>query len=219
MDWTDDVRIRVRPGRSVDELVDRILDASDSVRATPAFLAAVAGEFALSFEQARLALDRVQGGRVRAAGDGARRPDDDKDPVAASAWRRVTGARPATRNHDGSRWPALTEALAADSIADLRARLTSPAFAAAASADDRRAATVWTDAVATGAAPAEPIDAAAIERLVALAVATVELPDGLGVRDGVLRLTAALTAHAGADARERRGDEPIAAGTDRKSVV
>ena len=61
MEITDDLRVAVRPGRTVDELVDRILDADAAVRATPGFVEALASEFALPFEHARLALRRDHG--------------------------------------------------------------------------------------------------------------------------------------------------------------
>lgn len=211
MEPTDDLAIRVRPGRTLDELVDRVLDASPAVRAAPGFVAAIADEFALGFDHARLACDRALGGATRAAtGAEANRPDEVRDPVAASAWRRARGERAATAADPPLRWPALAAACAAGSVAAIRARVTAPTFTAAADADDAQAVATWLTALDRGPRPAAPITAAAIERLVALTTATVTAADGAGDRVAVVDRAGAALALAIGAARDRRGDTPYA---------
>lgn len=211
MEPTDDLAIRVRPGRTLDELVDRVLDASPAVRTAPGFVAALADEFALGFDHARLACDRALAGATRAAtGAEANRPDPVRDPVAASAWRRVGGERAATAADPPVRWPVLAAACAAGSVAAIRARVTASTFTAAADPDDALAVAIWLAALDRGPRPAPPITAAAMERLVALTTATVTAADGAADRIAVLDRAGAALALAIGAARDRRGDTPYA---------
>lgn len=86
--WTDDLRVCVARGETLAGLVDYVLD-SDGV-AWEERLGVLTTRFALSFDDARLAIDRVDGGRVRAANP-ANEPDRGKDPIAWIAYRRLRG--------------------------------------------------------------------------------------------------------------------------------
>ena len=92
--WTDDLSVQVRPGRTIEELVDFIL-ATDLARGLGTaedfdhLVRALGNEFDLSIEDSELAIDRVQGGVVRArTGNEANRPDRAKNPIAWTSFER-----------------------------------------------------------------------------------------------------------------------------------
>ena len=87
MDWTDDLTIRVAPWRTVSDLVDMIAAAPGTERYEPVFVEAIALQFAISFESAELAVDRVGGGQARAKAN--QEPDAQLDPVAHLAYIRA----------------------------------------------------------------------------------------------------------------------------------
>ena len=64
--WTDDLSVQLTGGRTVDELVDYILEANQRGRQHETLIADVTTEFGLSNEDAELSVDRVGGGIVRA---------------------------------------------------------------------------------------------------------------------------------------------------------
>ena len=92
MTWTDDLTVRLARGTSVRALV-LYLRAADAEGASRRDVLAVLTErFALPFDDARLAMDRVAGGVVRAAtGDPANEPDPVKDPLAWTSYRLELG--------------------------------------------------------------------------------------------------------------------------------
>jgi hypothetical protein len=87
--WTDDMRVPLAPGRTVEELVDHVLRAALEGRDTSLLLRELVTTFGLSEEDAELALDRVFGGIVRAATKNpANCPDREKDPIAWASFDR-----------------------------------------------------------------------------------------------------------------------------------
>ena len=88
--WTDDMRISIRAGRSAEELVDFVFEGLRRFAATDVFCAKLRVRFGLSEDDARLALDRVPGGIIRAlTGNPLNRPSSEKDPLAHIAFERV----------------------------------------------------------------------------------------------------------------------------------
>jgi uncharacterized protein YndB with AHSA1/START domain len=97
--WTDDMRVALPPGKTVDDVVDRIL-GSDPTRDPDELEAALSEEFDLSEENAALARDRAMGGVVRAAtGNVENRPDRVKDPIAWTSFERAWSDRTIVARH------------------------------------------------------------------------------------------------------------------------
>ena len=88
--WTHDMTVHLPAGRSVADVVDLTCALSDQGVTGPELAAAVAVEFSLSDDDAALAVERVFGGRTRAAtADDANRPDPTHDPIAFESYRRA----------------------------------------------------------------------------------------------------------------------------------
>jgi len=91
MDWTDDMTVRLARGTTARALVV-FLRAADEGTHRRDVLAVLTERFALPFDDARLAMDRVMGGVVRAAsGNPANEPDPVKDPLAWMSYRLELG--------------------------------------------------------------------------------------------------------------------------------
>jgi hypothetical protein len=92
MTWTDDLSLRVARGETLVSLVDYVLDSKGAARPWPEVRGVLTERFALSYDDARLAMDRVAGGQVRAATSSpSNEPDAVKDPVAWISYRRARG--------------------------------------------------------------------------------------------------------------------------------
>ncbi len=98
MEWTHDLAVRVAPWRTVSELVDMIAAVPPAGRYDPEFIERVALRFAISFESAELAIDRVGGGQMRAEGN--QEPDARLDPIAHLAY--IRSANPNAQRADSS---------------------------------------------------------------------------------------------------------------------
>ena len=87
--FTDDCSVQLRPGCSLDALVDFVIEQ----QATKVSADTTVNELATRFvteDDAAFALDRVLGGVVRAAtGNPANCPDRTKDPVAWTSYQRA----------------------------------------------------------------------------------------------------------------------------------
>jgi len=90
MTYTDDLTMCVARGETLASLVDYVLESERTGTAWAERLDVLTERFALSFDDARLAVDRVGGGRVRAANP-ANKPDPAKDPIAWISYRRARG--------------------------------------------------------------------------------------------------------------------------------
>ena len=92
MEWTDDLTVRLARGTSTRELVVYLRAAHQEGVLRRELLAVLTERFALPFDDARLAMDRVMGGVVRAAsGIAANEPDRAKDPLAWMSYRLELG--------------------------------------------------------------------------------------------------------------------------------
>jgi hypothetical protein len=89
--WTDDMTIRLPPGRTVAEVADLVLQAAQRGVAPEEIERALAGQLGLTEDDACLARDRALGGLVRAAtGNPANCPSPEKDPIAWETYQRGT---------------------------------------------------------------------------------------------------------------------------------
>jgi hypothetical protein len=87
--WTDDLTINVCLPRTLEELVEFVLQAEASRAPSDSTVAELVTRFGLSDEDAGLAWDRTLGGLVRAAtGNPANCPVREKDPVAWISYQR-----------------------------------------------------------------------------------------------------------------------------------
>ncbi|MBT0768489.1 hypothetical protein KIH74_06105 [Kineosporia sp. J2-2] len=92
MEWTDDLRVRVAPGTSLLALVEYLRAAGHDRLPRREVLGVLTERFALSFDDARLAMERVEAGAVRArTTDPANEPDPAADPLARLAYRLERG--------------------------------------------------------------------------------------------------------------------------------
>jgi len=90
--WTNDMSVGLRADRSVEELVDYILLATEQSRQNETVIADLGAEFGLSKEDAELSIDRVRGGIARArTRSQANCPDRLKDPIAWVSFQRTLG--------------------------------------------------------------------------------------------------------------------------------
>lgn len=88
--WTDDMRIRMDPSRSVADLVQTIMEGLASNTPHEAICADIAANYGVHDDDLGLALDRVRGGIVRAmTGIAGNEPSSTKDPLAWSSFQAV----------------------------------------------------------------------------------------------------------------------------------
>ena len=82
--------VELPAGRTVEELVDYILLATEQSRQNEMVVAELSAEFGLTNEDAELSIDRVYGGVARArTGNQANCPDRNKDPIAWVSFQRT----------------------------------------------------------------------------------------------------------------------------------
>jgi len=87
--WTDDMTIVVPTGRSLDDIVDYVLQATIRQETPSNMVRHLTMEFGLTQSDAELALDRACGGVVRAAtGRQDNCPSKEKDPMAWLSFQR-----------------------------------------------------------------------------------------------------------------------------------
>jgi len=92
VEWTDDLTVRVARRTSRRALVSYLRATREERVRRREVLAVLTERFALPFDDARLAMDRVAGGVVRAAsGNPANEPDPIKDPLAWMSYRLELG--------------------------------------------------------------------------------------------------------------------------------
>ncbi|WP_433796570.1 hypothetical protein [Actinoplanes sp. CA-252034] len=113
MEWTDDLAVRLARGTTAQALVRFLRAADGDGLSRREVLAVLTERFALSFDDARLALDRVQGGVVRASsGNPANEPDPVKDPLAWMSYRLELGL-PVDQDPP---WPSADQRAAAEAL-------------------------------------------------------------------------------------------------------
>jgi hypothetical protein len=87
--WTDDFNFPMASGRTVEELVDYVLQAAIQRYTNSTVIQKLISDFGLTEADAGFALDRALGGVVRAATVRASNcPAKEKDPVAWSSFQR-----------------------------------------------------------------------------------------------------------------------------------
>lgn len=87
--WTDDCSVQLRPGYTLDALVDFVIEQQVAKVSASSTVQELANRFVIE-DDAEFALDRVLGGIVRAAtGNPANCPDQRKDPVAWTSYQRA----------------------------------------------------------------------------------------------------------------------------------
>lgn len=88
VNWTDDMTVHMARGTSTRGLVSYLRKAGEDHTPRREILAVLTERFALSFDDARLVMDRVGGGITRAkSGNRQNEPDPIKDPVAWTSYR------------------------------------------------------------------------------------------------------------------------------------
>ena len=88
--WTDDMSVDIKTGKTNKELSDSLIKALDQRFSFEKMISICINEFGLSEGDADLAIDRVQGGIIRAITcNEANRPDKDKDPLAWYSFQNV----------------------------------------------------------------------------------------------------------------------------------
>jgi hypothetical protein len=89
--WTDDMTVPLPLGRTVNDLVEFVIQSALSGTPDVQTEQALVTTFEISPEDAALVRDRVFGGIVRAAtGNTANRPDPAKEPFACGSYDRAT---------------------------------------------------------------------------------------------------------------------------------
>lgn len=122
MEWTDDLTVRLARGTSARDLVLYVRAADERGTRRREVLGVLTERFALPFDDARLAMDRVMGGVVRAAtGNSENEPDPVKDPLAWTSYRLELGLPV----DDDVPWPSVEERAAAEALLE-RARRGEP---------------------------------------------------------------------------------------------
>ncbi len=206
---TDDLSLRVADDETLDSLVEFVLESERLATPWPDRLGVLTERFALSFDDARLAVDRVQGGRTR-AGNPAHQPDRTNDPVAWIAYRRAQGAPVVRPTGASEAWRELLSEATTGDASSARHRVDTPVFQAAAGAEEQRAANLWRDAYDQVGPSQEPAGVGTALRGLDLGAATMASSCSVAVKTRVVRsLATALSSAAGARIAEL-GDEPCA---------
>jgi hypothetical protein len=188
-EFTTDLRITVAPEHTLEELVDVILNHEQHGTGRADLFALLTNSFGLSYDDARLAVDRVAAGRVRAAtGQASNAPDPSRDPVAALSYRRAMGTPAAPRKPSTSTaWEKLLGVVKTNGPDDALEFARSDEFAAGAQPQEQEAAVLC-----LGAVEATPLDtqsatsSAAALRLLELADTMADAPFDRGTLQRVL---------------------------------
>jgi hypothetical protein len=88
--YTNNLTVRLRPGRTMEDLVDHVVENALSGVDTTLTHKQLMSAFGLSFKEAALAQERTIGGVLRAARNPGNPPDRDKDPFAWASFQRAT---------------------------------------------------------------------------------------------------------------------------------
>src|SRR5262245_47499616 len=235
--WTDDLTVRVAPWLTLDELVDYVLSNKTDGNSTIAILEAINLRFGLSFDDARLAVDRARSGRNRAE-SGWQAPDSIKDPMAylayqkslrQSGWKQVMNklahwmrtSRGAPPSAQPSRsWLELIRVLSEGGPTAACGHIDSHAFQREATSNEREAAAVWRQAIEAAGSPSpgssrQTTTVAVAVRLGALAARTVESRATAAMRSNVLlQLGVSLQGAINAAVARRPESQYVEAGTD-----
>jgi hypothetical protein len=161
--WTDDLSITVAPEYTLEQLVEFILESSQRNTQRDKVMHALTNTFGLSFEDARLAVDRVDGGQVRAETQNpANVPDPAKDPIAYISYQRARGAPPPiSRSIHTNVWQRLISILAHD-LGNATDYVSSKEFLEGSASHEREAATLWRLAISAASEGAKPASSSSV---------------------------------------------------------
>lgn len=144
----EDLRIFVGLDESIASLVAWLTTSLAAAEPWPRVRETLTRRFALSFDDARVCVDRLQGGVERANTENhGNQPDPARDPVAWHAYQLARGETFAAPTRGSAAWHTLLARIERDLPGALE-EARAPAFADAASVDERRAAAVWCGALA-----------------------------------------------------------------------
>ena len=88
--WTDDMSVKIKEGKSEDQLTLALMDCLRKRDSFDEMVSICTSNYDLADDEANLAIDRVQGGIVRALSCRIdNRPDVTKDPLAYIAFNEV----------------------------------------------------------------------------------------------------------------------------------
>ncbi len=88
--WTDDMRVPLPPGKTVDDLVDYVIDAALANTSIEDIETELGRTFELGVDDAAVARDRVFGGIFRAGTTAPEnQPNQEKDPLAWASYNRA----------------------------------------------------------------------------------------------------------------------------------
>lgn len=187
--WTDDLSLSVAPGYDLEDLVDFILESETQRLPESALFEVLTMRFGLTYDDARLALDRVGGGRARAPNP-ANEPDARKDPIAHITYRRMRGAAaPRARPVASPIWQELLTTIRSQELPGGIDAAEAVVRSEESSAPEREAAGLWIKAVEARGGTAGATSAAAAAKLLELAAALEGTPCKPHVRSNVLLQT------------------------------
>jgi hypothetical protein len=122
VEWTDDMTVRLARGTSARAVVSYLHAADEEGARRRDVLAVLTERFALPFDDARLAMDRVRGGVARAvSGHPANEPDPVTDPLAWTSYQLKHGLPV----DDDPPWPSPEQRTSAEALLE-RARRGEP---------------------------------------------------------------------------------------------
>jgi hypothetical protein len=142
-----DLSVVLARDETPDSLAELVLAAVDASASWASILDVLTTRFALSFDDARLAWDRVLGGRTRAeSGNSQDAPDQNDDPLAWASFQRTRGAPLDRVATNSAAWNALVTEISASDGAQAAATCDDPDFSSTLWPEEREAVIAWSAA-------------------------------------------------------------------------
>lgn len=139
-----DLSVVLARDETPDSLAELVLAAVDSKASWESILDVLTTRFALSFNDARLAWDRVLGGRTRAGTRNSQdAPDAKDDPLAWASYQRTRGTPLGGAATTSAAWNALVTEISASDGQQAAAKCDDPAFTATFWPEEREAIMAW----------------------------------------------------------------------------
>lgn len=213
--WTDDLSLTVAPEHTLDELVTFVLDCDHRGTPRSEMMRVLTIDFGLSFNDARLAEDRVFAGRFLVQTN-SNAPDPHLDPIAHISYRRAQGAPallPPLRTT--SVWRTLMRLAEAGNFRHAVEYTKSPEFAELSRTHEFEAARLWCGAVtASQHGTQEATSSTAVVRLFELAEALVRPNFDKAILTNVMLQVATAVSSVGESRIDELSEQPYAtAGT------
>jgi hypothetical protein len=209
-EYPDDLRITVAPEHTLDEIVEVILDHEPRRSGLADLFALHTTSFGLSYDDARLAMDRLAAGRARTAtGQKGNAPNPSRDSVTYISYLRAMGT-PAAHKKPlvSSVWERLIRAVRAGRPDDALDFARTDEFTASAELHEQQASILCLRAVAAdspGAQSATSCEAAL--RLLELAGALADAQSDRGALQRVLLQGGTAISELGEARTSQRGPE------------